>query len=229
MTNFFKYPRIWIETAKLQEIDNNNGVIIYYNDPERSKIIELIKKIKTEVEMILEYNEAYQIYMAVQKVKKIEGDIAEVGTFRGVSAKLISEAENKKKIHIFDTFEGLPKLSRFDDSDHFFQGQFSSSLNDVKAYLKNYKNVYFYKGLFPLTSDPVKKVKFSFVHLDLDLYQATLDSIIFFYPRMNKGGMMISHDYINSPGVRKAFDDFFQDKPESVIEMSGTQCLIVKL
>ena len=27
----------------------------------------------------------------------------------------------------------------------------------------------------------------------------------------------------------ESFDDFFEDKPEPIIEMSGSQCLIVKL
>lgn len=39
----------------------------------------------------------------------------------------------------------------------------------------------------------------------------------------------MSHDYISIPAVRKAFDDYFKDKPEPIIEMSGSQCLIVKL
>jgi hypothetical protein len=29
--------------------------------------------------------------------------------------------------------------------------------------------------------------------------------------------------------VKKAFDEFFEQKQEPIIEMSGTQCLIVKL
>lgn len=46
---------------------------------------------------------------------------------------------------------------------------------------------------------------------------------------MNKGGIIITHDYINAIGVRKAFDDFFKDKVEPIIELSGSQCLIVKI
>lgn len=67
------------------------------------------------------------------------------------------------------------------------------------------------------------------MHLDLDLYKATSESIEFFYPRMSKGGIILSHDYLTASGVKKAFDDFFSDKPEPIIEMSGTQCLIVKV
>jgi len=46
---------------------------------------------------------------------------------------------------------------------------------------------------------------------------------------MNKGGIILSHDYIDVASVKKAIDDFFKDKPETVIELSGSQCMIIKL
>jgi len=94
--------------------------------------------------------------------------------------------------------------------------------------LNKYEHINFYKGLFPSTANPIKNKNFSFVHLDLDLYEGTLDSIKFFYPRMSKGGIILTHDYKSAQGVKKAFDGFFKDKPEPLIEMSGSQCLIVK-
>jgi hypothetical protein len=224
-TKVLAFPRKII----IKILSYSNLCIISYNDPERSKVIDLVRKIKNENEMLLGYNEAYQIFMAVKRTEKINGDIAEVGSYVGGSAKLICEAKGNKKLHLFDTFEGLPDLCHIDNPKQFYKGQFSAQLEEVKNYLKKYQNVHFYKGLFPSTADPVKNKKFSFVHLDLDLYEATLASIKFFYPRMNKGGIMISHDYISAPGVRKAFDDFFKDKPEPIIEMSGSQCLIVKI
>ena len=41
---------------------------------------------------------------------------------------------------------------------------------------------------------------------------------------------MISHDYPASEGVKRAFDEFFYDKPEVIIELTGGcgQCLVVK-
>ncbi len=205
------------------------GVVLYYDDPERSKILQLIRKIKTETEMLLGDTEAYQIFMVVNRTKKIRGDIAEVGTYKGGSSKLICEAKGNKPCHLFDTFEGLPNLNTRDNPKQFHPGQFTASLEDVKNYLKTYKNVYLYKGLFPATADAIKDKHFSFVHLDLDLHDPTLDSLEFFYPRMSKGGIIISHDYISAPGVRTAIDDFFKDKPEPIIELSGSQCLIVKI
>ncbi len=228
----------WSTTTKLLALPrrivvnvilSRNAVIIFYNDSERSTVLELIRKIKSETEMVLEYNEAYQIFMAVKRTEKINGDIAEVGCYKGGSAKLICEAKRTKTLYLFDTFEGLPELSHSDDPKQFHKGQYAVSSEDVKDYLSKYPNVHIYKGLFPTTAEPIKNKIMSFVHLDLDLYEATLESINFFYPRMNKGGIIISHDYISALGVRKAFDDFFKDKPEPIIEMSGSQCLIVKL
>jgi len=228
-TKLLGFPRKIIGRTISYAIASKNGVTVFYNDTERSKVLDLIRKIQNENEMLLGNNEAYQIFMAVKRTEKINGDIAEVGSYRGGSAKLICEAKGNKTLHLFDTFEGLPDLCHNDDPKQFHKGECSASLEDVKSYLKKYKNVYFYKGLFPSTADPIKNKKFSFVHLDVDLYEATLASIKFFYPRMNKGGIIISHDYISAPGVRKAFDDFFKDKPEPIIEMSGSQCLIVKI
>ncbi len=174
--------------------------------------------------------EAYQLYLAVKNSNKIQGDIAEVGVFKGASAKIICEIKGDKRLHLFDTFEGLPKPNAFDDPNVFSKNQFASELSEVKDYLIQYPHVNFYKGTFPTTALPVSDKQFSFVHLDVDLYQSTHDSLTFFYPRMAKGGIIISHDYLNSLGVRKAVDDFFKDKPEPIIELEtlGLQCLIVK-
>ena len=210
-------------------ISNKNGVLLFYNHPKQLKALNLIKEIRNENEMLLGDNEAYQIFMAVEKTEKIDGDIAEVGSYKGGSAKLICEAKGNKKLHLFDTFDGLPNPCHNDCPKEFHKGQYSASLESVRNYLKKYQNVHLYKGLFPSTAEPIKNKKFSFVHLDLDLYKGTLASIEFFYPRMSKGGILISHDYINTMGIRKAFDDFFKDKPEPIIEMSGSQCLIVKI
>jgi len=222
------FPRRIIVGIVKYAISSKNVIIIFYNEPERSKVLNLIREIKNENEMVLRDNEAYQIFMAVERTEKINGEIAEVGVYRGGSAKLICEAKGNKTLHLFDTFEGLPIISTIDNPKQFQKGDYTASFENVKNYLKTYKNVHLYKGFFPSTSLPINNVMFSFVHLDLDLYESTLESIKFFYSRMNKGGIIISHDYIDTPGVRKAFDEFFEDKPEPIIEMSGSQCLIVK-
>jgi hypothetical protein len=207
---------------------SKNGELIWYKG-KRLEIINLIKKIRAETELLIGNIEAYQIFIMVKKMGKIDGDTAEVGVYKGGSAKLICEAKGNKPLHLFDTFEGLPDRCPKDNSK-FYKGQFAASIESVKDYLNRYPHVYFYQGVFPTTTKSVENKKFSFVNLDVDLYKSTLDCLSFFYPRMNKGGIIISHDYISSAyGVREAFDEFFSDKPEPVLELSGSQCMVVKL
>jgi len=229
----FSFPRQLVWKFILKSVTAKNGDVVFYPDPEILKAVELTKQIKSEQEMLLAEVEAYQIYMTVKRTAAIKGDIAEVGVFKGSSAKLICEAKGEKTLHLFDTFEGLPEVGEFDDTKEFWKGRFEVLFDNVKNYLKAYPNVYFYKGLFPDTAGPVTNKNFSFVHLDVDLYECTLNCLKFFYPRMSKGGIIISHDY-HQPGVKKAFEEFFADKPEQPIELPlytfrpCAQCLMIK-
>lgn len=192
------------------------------------EVTGLVGRVKAENQMVLLDVEACQLFMAVKKTGKIDGDIAEVGVYQGGSAKLICEAKGSKALHLFDTFEGLPCPDSH-DAGFLVKGVFAARLEDVRNYLREYPDVHFYKGLCPDTAEPLHGRLFSFVHLDVDLYESTLNCLKFFYPRMNRGGIIFSHDYRMLPGVTEAIDSFFEDKREAVIELCGTQCLIVRL
>ena len=199
--------------------------LIHQTDPTG---IALISQIRQETEMLLSDEDAYFIYTTVKKTEKLDGDIAEVGTYKGGSVKLICNATTKP-LHAFDTFEGLPEISEKDNPDQMKKGEYPASFESVKSYLNNYPNIHFYKGLFPATAETVKGKKFSFVHLDVDIYESTLNCLKFFYPRMSRGGVIISHDR-GADGVKTAFDEFFEDKPEIIIEPYKTsQYLIIKV
>ena len=175
-----------------------------------------------------DYDEGYTLYSSVKAVKNLSGSIAEVGVYQGSSAKLIAENKNDKNFYLFDTFEGLPKTTQ---NDEVKSGWLSNtSLDSVKQYLSNYENLFFYKGYFPQTARNLTSEKFCLVHLDTDLYQSTLDSLEFFWPKMVKGGRIISHDYNagNIGGVKQAFKEFFKESPEMLIEIADTQVLVVK-
>jgi hypothetical protein len=175
--------------------------------------------------------EAYNIFNLVCDTEHMPGDIAEVGVAKGGSANIICMAKSSsRKLHLFDTFDGLPTPSS-DDIPSLVTHKYSANFKDVCDYLSCWTELSFYPGLFNTTKHLVKNRLFSFVHLDADLYQTTKDCLEFFYPRMVKGGVICSHDYSDdsSVGVRKAFDEFFDDKPEVVLRISVSQCIVVKL
>jgi hypothetical protein len=207
----------------------NRGRLSHYGCNERKEFAKNLKKIRSETELLLEDIEAWHIFMAVKQTQKVPGDIAEVGVYKGGSAKIICTAKGDKPLHLFDTFEGLPRVDDIDMVWPFYEGKFAAPIDDVQNYLKNDSNVHFYKGIFPDTSGPVKERTFSMVNLDVDTFESTRNCLEFFYTRMNPGGILLSHDYITAPGVKKAFDDFFASKAEPVLETAGSQCLVVKV
>lgn len=205
-----------------------NLELLYLGRYKDEHTIELIRRVRREKESLLTAHDAYIIYALACAQSKLPGDMAEVGVYQGASAKLLCEAKGEKPLHLFDTFEGLPLPEEF-ERPLLKESQFASSIEAVESYLDVYRNVYFYKGIFPETSGPISDLKFSFVNLDVDLYRSTLECLEFFYPRMSSGGIILSHDYSVLNGVKRAFDEFFEDKPEQVVDLPSTQCMVLKL
>lgn len=192
------------------------------------RVINLIKEIKKEDNhFLLKPSEIFLVYSLALAQRKLDGDYSEVGVYRGSSAKMICEAKGDKPLYLFDTFEGLPEVEEIDVL--FSKNLFSVNLDCVGRRLAKYKNVYIAKGVFPETASIVMNKRFAFVHLDVDIYKSTRDCLGFFYDRMVKGGIILSHDYSQAKGVKKAFDEFFENKIEEIIELPMTQCMVIKL
>ena len=195
------------------------------------KVADLMKSIKNEVFFEWPPYEAYMIYSITRSQRELDGDMAEVGVYQGGSAKIICDVKRNRKLFLFDTFKGLPELSDIDTlfgKKHWKKNQFNdTSLEAVKDYLSSYENVQIIKGEFPKTADSIGDSKFSFVHLDVDLYRSTIECLKFFYPRLVKGGIILVHDYF-ADGIQKAFKEFLQSNKIQLIELTGSQCMIIK-
>lgn len=195
------------------------------------KTLRLIRKTRRERKWLLTANEAFMVHSIARAQSQQPGAMAEVGVFAGGSAKMICEAKGDVPLHLFDTFEGLPSATKHDATAHLNKDNlYACSLESVQQYLQPYPNVFFYKGLFPDSAAQVPQDNtYSFAHFDVDLYESTLACLQYFYPKMITGGIIMSHDYSILSGVRKAFAEFLEDKPETLIELPSTQCLVVKL
>ena len=173
----------------------------------------------------------FMLYQCTKNSARIAGDIAEIGVFRGGTAKLLAKtsAPAGKTVHLFDTFAGMPAVDA--GADLHQAGDFAStSIEAVQAYLHDCSNVCFYKGVFPSTAQPIEQRMFALVHIDVDIYTSVLSCCAFFYPRMERGGMMIFDDYgfWSCPGAKKAVDEFFVGKPEVPIYLPTGQCLVIR-
>jgi O-methyltransferase len=175
--------------------------------------------------------ERYNLWSLCHATARLGGAVAEVGVFRGGSAKLLCES-GANPLYLFDTFEGMPETNAATDGV-FKAGCFSeTSVEEVRKYLSSYPGVHLFPGFFPesVAGKEPENLQYRLVHLDVDIKESTLNCLRFFYPRMIRGGAIVSHDYGNivAPGVKAAFDEFFADKPETVIPLWDTQCVVTK-
>jgi O-methyltransferase len=225
-SNMKKYIRNKIKSLFLKK----GGVVSYYSIDDNLTALDLINSVKKEVDFLMSYDEAYNIFFLSKAMNKLEGNFAEVGCYQGGSSKLIlSNLKADSSFYVFDTFEGLTnQITEGKDSKRFQAGQFACSLDKVKAYLSD-KRVIYTKGIFPDSAKGLNPEKFSFVHLDLDLYQATLESLEYFYPKMVIGGTLVTHDYSTADGVRNAFNEFALKQNIAVIPLSGSQAMIIRV
>ena len=203
-------------------------LLSFYKDED---VVELIKKIKQEVDFAFYPYEAYMIYSIAKTQTDIEGDFAEVGVYQGGSAKLICEAKKEKNLYLFDTFTGLPKVSDDDTQfgkKHWYENEFSNTSEEsIRKLLDKYDNVQIKKGNFPESGKDIVGKKFCFVHLDVDLYKSTIDALRFFFPKMVHKGIILIHDF-HSDGIQKAFREFKNENSVQLIELTGSQAMIIK-
>ena len=72
-------------------------------------VIKTIRKSRRNRESLLSGNEAFTVYSLARSQRDLDGEMAEVGVYQGVSARLISLASGSRPLHLFDTFAGLPE------------------------------------------------------------------------------------------------------------------------
>jgi O-methyltransferase len=163
----------------------------------------------------------------------LQGHFAECGVYNGGTALLLARIldGNKRKLYLFDSFKGLPKVNQ--EKDQWFdEGEFSASVESVRQLLNPFTSfIDIREGWIPETFAGLDSNKYAFVHLDVDLYQSTLDCCKYFYPRLVPGGVLLFDEYgfASARGEKDAVDEFFAGKLESPIALPTGQAFVVKL
>lgn len=173
----------------------------------------------------------YMLYQLARRARALDGDAAEVGVYRGGTARLLGRALAGcgKTLHLFDTFAGMPETDP--RLDKHAAGDFSdNSLPTVKLTLMGLDRLEFHQGLFPETAKPVAEKRFCLVHIDVDIHKSVAEACAFFYPRLCAGGILLFDDYgsPSCPGVKSAVDAYFAEKSEPTLYLPTGQCLVFK-
>lgn len=158
-------------------------------------------------------------------IKKIEGNIAELGVYRGYVAREMNALFKDRKLYLFDTFEGFDKRDTEIENKYeniiAVSGKFSdTSIEEVRNILPYPEQAVFCKGYFPNTAGKIDD-RFALVSLDADLYLPTYEGLKYFYPRLSKGGCILIHDFNSSqfPNVKKAVEDFSKEADFRIIPL----------
>lgn len=210
---------------KLPKIDIPQPKAFYDSQDEFNALHEQIRQYT-----LLSKNRLFMLYQLLKYSHNLEGDVAEVGVYKGGTAKLMAKTVPCKNVYLFDTFSGMPAMSTEIDI-HKVKDFSDVSPRSVKSLLKDCPNVTFCEGVFPDTASLIKDKKFSLVHIDVDFYKSIKYCLGFFYGRMVRGGVIVIDDYESPacPGVKKAVCEFLADKKEYPIITTEVQCAIIKL
>ena len=152
----------------------------------------------------------------LDKAAGIDGDVAECGVWRGrtliAMGLYLKQAGSAKKLWGFDSFAG------FDEAvPHNFKNT-SSDVVEGKALIFGLSNVTIVPGYFRESFKAVENRRFSFVHIDCDVYDSYVECLSFFYPRMAPGGVILFDEYDDPdwPGAKRAVDEFCRSSGASV-------------
>lgn len=194
--------------------------------------------------------EAYYILSALNRTKNIEGDVCELGVAQGETSALIANEirEGKKRLHLFDSFEGLPSPTEKDQlkddiynlgSMSAYTGEMSCPETMVRTRLQAIK---FPESRYVVNKGFVEKDfedkgilpdLVSFAYIDFDFYEPILIALKALHPRLPSDSVVVVDDYdFFSTGAKTAVDEFINEHPEYILHVPdktfGHFCVITK-
>lgn len=173
-------------------------------------------------------------WLQVNRVNAVvpEGAFAELGVYRGDSARVLHALAPERTLYLFDTFEGFHAADlegEEGEASTYSTANFAdTNVALVAERLGKSDKVKIIAGNFSETRKIAENEKFALVNLDADLARPTAEALSFFYPRLLPGGVIIVHDYHPKwPGLIRVVDDFLATIPEEGIAMPDRDCSLV--
>jgi O-methyltransferase len=150
------------------------------------------------------------------------GIFLEVGTYKGGTALHICNAIENRGVdfYCFDPFEkgGFEKIC--DQDKCFSPSDFTDTrYEDVVKLLSCKSNIKVIQGFFPSAAENINLHNIAFCHLDVDVYEATKNSLEYLAPRLAPHGLIVLDDMglCETPGVKKAVAEFLAAHPSFLL------------
>ncbi len=141
-----------------------------------------------------------------------KGNILEVGSYRGGGALHLSNACPERKIIVCDSFGGFEKLDPVLDKS-FHQGMFKNTSHQAvdQLFRERRRNYSILAGFFPAVciEQGFNLGGVSIVHLDVDAYNPTAESLDYLGPFMMEHSLVVFDDFNRrAEGVMRAVSEF---------------------
>ena len=183
--------------------------------------IRNFKNQKVDPTIINEQQIDYLVLYAIDAIiNNIDGDFVEFGCYVGESSKFlrntIVETKSDKDLYVYDSFEGLPNLSKYEENTGWRPRTLATTEEILISNFRknNLKPPIITKGWFKEIPDYKLPEKISFAFLDGDFYESIYDSLSKIYDKVSDGGYILFHDYDRNdlPGVKIAIETFFNER-----------------
>ena len=167
----------------------------------------------------------YELY---KRVVDLPGEVLEFGVYKGASiAKLLAfrgilEVEHSRKIIGFDAFGKFPQTGVDSSGDRDFierfEGEggdgFDCSEIDHYLQLKGFGNYELIAGdvrnTLPDLLETRPELRVALLHLDLDVYEPTVEVLRLLETRLVVGALVMVDDYASVGGASLAIDEFVE-------------------
>jgi O-methyltransferase len=190
--------KIWMNNPSIKKHQKIHPYATYspwLDDHEFMLIYDTISAQNTLVDMY----RCYDLWYLVKQASLVEGDILEVGVWRGGTGALLAYAARhmtEKLVYLADTFSGVVKAG---DKDTVYNGGEHSdttidAVQDLLARM-SLTNTEILHGIFPDETAERVRSDIAFLHCDVDVYSSAKDTTEWCLPRMHAGSMLVFDDF----------------------------------
>jgi O-methyltransferase len=177
----------------------------------------------------------------------VPGARVECGVYRGATALLLCHAWRSgqpdfrgDEFYLIDSYAGTSVSVaqdlipvRADDGsarmEPFFPaGKTDTSPELVRGFFSDFPKVRICAGWIPQVFATLPARDWAFVHLDLTLYEPTLASLEYFYPRLSKGGVILCDGSIFCPGAARAWEEFCARHDLAYVTLGHRETVLMK-